>query len=144
MISGYHHSYSGIRHGQIFLIKPYIMKLISQILIAVVAIEHLYILWLEMFAWTTRGRKTFKSFPAELFEKTRPMAANQGLYNGFLAAGLIWSLLIIDHRWSCYTASFFLSCVTVAGLFGAITVQRSIFFIQAMPAIIALLFIWLS
>ncbi|MBA2421904.1 MAG: DUF1304 domain-containing protein, partial [Chitinophagales bacterium] len=70
------------------------MKLIAEILIGFVAIEHLYILWMEMFAWTSMGARTFKNFPAELFEKTREMAANQGLYNGFLSAGLIWSLLI--------------------------------------------------
>jgi len=116
------------------------MKLFSEILISVVAIEHIYILWLEMFAWTTKGRKTFKSFPADLFEKTKSMAANQGLYNGFLAAGLIWSLFISDSAWSNYVAYFFLSCVIVAGLYGAVTVQKSIFFIQALPAILALAF----
>ena len=114
------------------------MKLISEILIAIVAIEHIYILWLEMFAWTTAGRKTFKSFPAELFEKTKSLAANQGLYNGFLAAGLCWSLLIQDAAWSNHVACFFVGCVTVAGIYGALTVQRSIFFVQALPAIIAL------
>jgi len=116
------------------------MKLLSQIFVAVVAIEHLYIVWLEMFAWTTAGRKTFKSLPADMFEKTKSMAGNQGLYNGFLAAGLVWSLLITDAAWSNNVACFFLSCVTVAGLYGAATVQRSIFFIQAMPAIIGLAF----
>jgi putative membrane protein len=114
------------------------MQLIAEILVGIVAAEHLYILWLEMFAWTTRARKTFRSFPAELFEPTQPMAANQGLYNGFLAAGLIWSLLIQDSAWSQHVSIFFLSCVIVAGLFGAYTVQRSIFFVQALPAIIAL------
>ncbi len=67
------------------------MKLTAHILIAFVAIEHLYILWIEMFAWTTAGKKTFKTFPPDLFEPTRALAANQGLYNGFLSAGLIWS-----------------------------------------------------
>jgi putative membrane protein len=115
------------------------MKLIAEILIGVVAIEHIYILWLEMFAWTTQGRKTFKSFPPDLFEKTKSLAANQGLYNGFLAAGLIWSLLIDDAVWSTNVAYFFLGCVIVAGVFGALTAQRSIFFVQALPAILALL-----
>lgn len=114
------------------------MKLISEILIGLIAIEHLYILWLEMFAWTTKGRQSFKSFPPELFEKTKPMAANQGLYNGFLAAGLIWSLLISDPEWSSNVAFFFLGCVLVAGIYGGITVQKSIFFVQAVPAILAL------
>jgi putative membrane protein len=115
------------------------MKILATILTGVVAAEHLYILWLEMFAWTTKGRSTFKSFPADLFEKTKPMAANQGLYNGFLAAGLIWSLLIRDPVWSNYVALFFLGCVIVAGIYGAITVQRSIFFVQALPAILAMI-----
>ena len=114
------------------------MKLISQVLIVIVAAEHLYILWLEMFAWNTAGRKTFKSFPAELFEPTKSLAANQGLYNGFLAAGLIWSLLITDSMWSSHIAFFFLGCVTVAGIYGGITVQRSIFFVQSVPAILAI------
>ena len=116
------------------------MQLIAKLLIALVAVEHLYILWLEMFAWTTQGRKTFKSLPPDLFEKTKPMAANQGLYNGFLAAGLLWSLLIDDSVWHTNVAIFFLGCVIVAGLYGALTVQRSIFYIQALPAIIALIF----
>ncbi len=120
------------------------MKLIAQILIGLVAVEHIYILWLEMFAWTTQGRKTFRSFPPELFEPTKSMAANQGLYNGFLAAGLIWSLLIDDAAWRVNIACFFLGCVIVAGIYGALTAQRSIFFVQALPAIIALLFVLLS
>jgi len=115
------------------------MKLIAEILIGFVAIEHIYILWLEMFAWTTRGRKTFRSLAPELFEPTKSLAANQGLYNGFLSAGLIWSLLIQDAAWSVNVAYFFLGCVIVAGVFGALTAQRSIFFVQALPAIIALL-----
>ncbi|MBD2756066.1 DUF1304 domain-containing protein [Spirosoma validum] len=120
------------------------MKLIASILIGFVAIEHLYILWLEMFAWTTRGRKTFKSLPPDLFEPTKSLAANQGLYNGFLAAGLIWSLLIQNNEWHNNVAYFFLGCVIVAGIFGALTAQKSIFYVQALPAIIALLFTLLS
>ncbi|MVM32709.1 DUF1304 family protein [Spirosoma sp. HMF4905] len=114
------------------------MKLIAEILIGVVAIEHIYILWLEMFAWTTRGRKTFRSLAPELFEPTKALAANQGLYNGFLAAGLIWSLLINDSAWRINVAIFFLGCVIVAGIYGALTAQKSIFFVQALPAILAL------
>ncbi|MXV13927.1 DUF1304 domain-containing protein [Hufsiella ginkgonis] len=115
------------------------MKLASQILIALVAIEHLYILWIEMFAWTTAGRRTFKSFPAHLFEPTKALAANQGLYNGFLSAGLVWSLCITDAAWSSHVATFFLGCVVVAGLFGAITADKKIFFTQGLPALTALL-----
>jgi putative membrane protein len=119
------------------------LKVLSELLIGFVAILHIYILWLEMFAWNTRGRKTFKSFPQELFEKTKPMAANQGLYNGFLAAGLIWSLLIFDKEWSAHVAIFFLGCVIIAGIYGALTVQKTIFFIQSVPALLALLFVLL-
>jgi len=115
------------------------MKLLSDILITLVALLHLYILWLEMFAWTTRGKRTFKSLPEDLFEKTKGLAANQGLYNGFLAAGLIWSLLIGDANWSANVAFFFLGCVAVAGIYGAITAQRSILFVQALPALLALI-----
>lgn len=113
-------------------------------MIALVALLHVYILWLEMFAWTTRGRKTFKSIAPELFEPTKTLAANQGLYNGFLAAGLIWSLLITDAEWSARVAYFFLSCVLVAGIYGAATAQRSILFVQAMPALAGILLVWLA
>jgi putative membrane protein len=116
------------------------MKILAQILVALVALEHLYILWLEMFAWETRGKKVFKgSLPNELFKPTKVMAANQGLYNGFLAAGLIWSLCIDDINWSRYVAFFFLGCVIVAGVYGAATASRKIFFVQALPALMALL-----
>ncbi|MBA4196192.1 MAG: DUF1304 domain-containing protein [Chitinophaga sp.] len=114
------------------------MHILSKILIVFVAIEHVYILWLEMFAWTTRGRKVFKSIPSHLFEPTKTFAANQGLYNGFLAAGLIWSLCITNIEWSNYVAYFFLGCVSIAGIYGAITAQKSIFYVQALPALIAL------
>ena len=70
------------------------MDIVIKILTGVIAFFHIYILWFEMFAWETRGRKVFKKFPAELFGQTKAMAANQGLYNGFLAAGLIWSFFI--------------------------------------------------
>jgi putative membrane protein len=115
------------------------MNLLSQLIIGFIAVLHLYILWLEMFAWTTRGRKVFKTIPADQFEKTRVMAANQGLYNGFLAAGLIWSLCICDTDWSQNVALFFLSCVLVAGIYGALTASKRIFFVQAIPAILGLL-----
>jgi putative membrane protein len=115
------------------------MKLLSSILIALVAVEHLYILWLEMFVWTTKGKKVFKTIPADLFEKTKVLAANQGLYNGFLAIGLIWSLFIKNEEWHFNVAAFFLSCVIVAGIYGAVTAAKSIFIKQAMPAIIALI-----
>jgi len=115
------------------------MNLLSQLIIGYVALLHLYILWLEMFAWTTRGRKVFKNIPEDQFEKTKVMAANQGLYNGFLAAGLLWSLVIKDPVWGKYVALFFLSCVLVAGIYGALSASKRIFFVQAVPAILGLL-----
>lgn len=115
------------------------MIIASKILIALVALEHLYILYIEMFAWETKGKDTFKSIPPELFKSTKVLAANQGLYNGFLAIGLIWSLLISNPEWAVSTAVFFLSCVIIAGLYGAFTASKSIFFKQALPAIIALI-----
>jgi len=115
------------------------MEILSKILIGVVALEHIYILYLEMFAWTTRGPKVFKNFPKELFPKTVSLAANQGLYNGFLSAGLIWSLLINDAVWSKNVAYFFLGCVIVAGIYGALTASKRIFVVQAVPAILALI-----
>lgn len=115
------------------------LTIINQILIVIIAIEHLYILWLEMFAWETLGKKTFKGSLAEnLFTPTKVLAANQGLYNGFLAAGLIWSLCISDIVWQVNIATFFLVCITTAGIYGAISASKKIFFIQALPAIIAL------
>ena len=120
------------------------MELISKILIAIVALEHLYILYMEMFAWETLGKKTFKgSLPDELFKPTKGLAANQGLYNGFLSAGLIWSLFIGDAVWAKNVAIFFLGCVIVAGIYGALSASRKIFFVQALPAIIALVFVLL-
>ena len=115
------------------------MILLAKIMTAFVAVLHIYFLWLEMFAWTTKARKVFRSFPQELFEPTKQMAANQGLYNGFLAAGLLWSLFIKDSFWSIYVAWFFLGCVLVAGIYGALSVSKKIFFIQGVPALIAII-----
>ncbi len=114
------------------------MKIIACIGIALVALEHLYFLYFEMFAWTTIGKKTFRSMPEHLFEPTRAMAANQGLYNGFLAAGLMWSLLISDALWQMRVASFFLSCIAVAGVYGGLTVSKKIAYVQALPALVTL------
>ena len=120
------------------------MNILSQLIIGFIALLHIYILWLEMFAWTTRGRKVFKTIHEDQFEKTKVMAANQGLYNGFLGAGLIWSLLILDTDWSKNIAIFFLSCVLVAGIYGAMTASKRIFFVQAVPAILGLLSLMLK
>ena len=116
------------------------MSIIAKIAIGIIAIEHIYILWLEMFAWTTRARKVFP-LPKDLFEPTKSMAANQGLYNGFLAAGLIWSLLITNVEWAQNIALFFLGCVLVAGLYAGITVTKRIFMVQGLPALVAILIV---
>ncbi len=114
------------------------MDLIIKFLIGAIAFIHLYILWFEMFAWTTRGPKVFRSFPKDLFEPTKALAANQGLYNGFLAAGLIWTFFISNEIWQTNVALFFLACVLVAGLYGAFTAEKKIFFVQALPALMAI------
>lgn len=121
------------------------MKTVAVILTLIVAIEHCYILWMEMFAWETAGKKVFgKSLPPELFKPTKGLAANQGLYNGFLAAGLIWSLLISDAAWSFNVAVFFLSCVIIAAVYGAVTASVSILVKQGIPAILAMIFVCIA
>ena len=111
------------------------MATASQVLTGLVAFLHVYFLVLEMFLWTTPfGAKTFKRPIAEM-EQTKVLAANQGLYNGFLAAGLVWSYFA-DSGFEIRV--FFLGCVVVAGLYGALTASRTILFVQALPAIAAL------
>lgn len=117
------------------------MRYTTTILIVAIALMHLYFLWLEMFAWTTKGKKVFRSFPKELFEPTKKLAANQGLYNGFLAAGLLWSLFISDPFWSNNIALFFLICVLIAGIYGGISADKKIFLVQGLPALLTLLII---
>lgn len=119
------------------------MKTIGFIIIGIIAIEHIYFLWLEMFAWETKGKEVFKMLAPNLFKPTKVLAANQGLYNGFLSAGLIWTFFISDDLWRFYISVFFLSCITVAGIYGALTASKKIFYVQAVPAIIALIFIHL-
>lgn len=115
------------------------MHLISKILIGIIAIQHIYIVYFEMFAWTTVGRKIFGKYPKEFFPKTKVLAANQGLYNGFLVLGLAWSLFIQDPVWSRNVALFFVGCVSIAGIYGGLTATRKIFIVQGIPAILALL-----
>jgi putative membrane protein len=110
------------------------MALASQVLAGLVAVLHVYFLVLEMFLWATPfGQKTFKRSAAEQ-EATKILAGNQGLYNGFLAAGLLWSLCSGD----LHVRMFFLGCVVIAGLYGAATAARQILFVQAIPAALAL------
>lgn len=115
------------------------MEIVAKILIVLVALEHIYFMYFEMFAWETIGKKTFRSLPEQLFTPTKALAANQGLYNGFLAAGLIWTFFISDTYWSNNIALFFLGCVTIAGIYGAITASKKIFYVQALPAILAII-----
>ena len=110
--------------------------MISNILIAIVALIHVYIVILEMILWDKpTGRKAFGLTP-EFAAATRVLAANQGLYNGFLVAGLAWGLWQGETGFS--TKLFFLACVLVAGLFGAATASRKILFVQALPAVLAI------
>jgi putative membrane protein len=112
--------------------------MIARVLIGLVAAIHVYILVLEMFLWRGRARRIFR-LSAEKAEMTAQMAGNQGLYNGFLAAGLVWALISGLDR-----AAFFLICVAVAGIYGALTVQRSILYVQTIPAALALAALYLN
>ncbi|MFD1745657.1 DUF1304 domain-containing protein [Rhizobium helianthi] len=115
------------------------MCIAADTLTLLLAILHVYILILEMFLWTKQaGRKAF-GMSAERAELTRVMAGNQGLYNGFLAAGLIWALLHPNPIVAVELKLFFTGCVLVAGLYGGLTVGRKILYIQALPAAIGLL-----
>ena len=120
------------------------MHYVTNILIGIVVLLHLYFLWLEMFVWTTKAKKVFRNFPKELFEPTKAMAANHGLYNGFLAAGLLWSFFIEDPVWKLNVSLFFLACVLLAGVYGAFTVSKKIFFVQGLPALIALVLLFVN
>jgi putative membrane protein len=116
---------------------------IANVLVALVAILHLYFLVLEMFLWTKPlGLKTFRNSPEKAAE-TAVLAANQGLYNGFLAAGLAWGL-IHSAPFGFQIKVFFLLCVIVAGIYGAATVSRRILYVQAAPAAVALALLWLA
>jgi len=119
------------------------MTLVASALIALVAAIHVYIVVLEMWLWTKpSGRRVFRTTP-EQAAQTATLAANQGLYNGFLVAGLLWALLAAEpfHR---PVGTFFLVCVAVAGAFGAATVSRRILVVQTVPAVAALICLWLS
>jgi putative membrane protein len=116
---------------------------IANCLVALVAALHVYFLILEMFLWTRPlGLKTFRNTPEKAADSA-VLAANQGLYNGFLAAGLIWGLLQGTPAFALQIKTFFLLCVIVAGVYGAVTVSRRILLVQAMPAAVALVLLWL-
>ncbi len=114
------------------------MKLIATILTAFLAVEHIGILILEMFFWNHPiGQKIFNMTP-EVSASSATLATNQGLYNGFLAAGLFWGLFSGRNE----IKIFFLACIVLAGIFGGLTAKTSILFTQALPALIALIFVW--
>lgn len=120
------------------------MQVLSKIFSALVAMEHIYILVLEMFLWQTEyAMKRFGTTP-EFAAESHVLAMNQGLYNGFLAAGLIWALVFLKDRVQFQVLCFFLGCVIVAGIFGGATAKPAIFFIQAVPALIALVLVILA
>jgi putative membrane protein len=115
----------------------------ANIVIGIVIALHCYFLVLEMFLWTKPfGLKAFGN-SKEFAESTKVLAPNQGLYNGFLAAGLIWALFNPDPYSAFHTKLFFLSCIIVAGAYGAISVSKKILFFQALPALLALVLTWI-
>lgn len=113
------------------------MKLLHTILILLIALEHIYFLILEMFLWTSpKGIKAFGLKSKQFAEDTKVLAANQGLYNGFLATGLVYALVNKDT----YTGVFFLICIVIAGLYGSYSTKKvKLFYIQSVPAIVTLI-----
>lgn len=117
------------------------MSAIASLVIALVALLHLWFLVLEMFLWDKpAGRRAFGT-TAEFAAQSKVLAANQGLYNGFLAAGLIWGLWLGDN--GTPVKCFFLACVLIAGIYGGLTASRKILWIQALPAALGLVLLWL-
>lgn len=118
------------------------MEVVQKFLIGFVAFLHLGFLYMEMVLWAKPiGQKIFH-LDADFAQKSAPLAANQGLYNGFLAAGLIWSLCTTDSFMALKLQIFFLTCILVAGIFGGLTASKNIFFLQALPAAVALAFLY--
>ncbi|MEE1670858.1 DUF1304 domain-containing protein [Streptomyces sp. WAC07094] len=113
------------------------MEILANVLVGLVAALHMYILVMEIFLWERKPGRGLHGFEPELARTTAPMAANQGLYNGFLAAGLVWGLIAGDPT-GFRVQVFFLVCVVIAGVFGAVTANRRILFAQALPGALAL------
>ena len=119
------------------------MNLVATIFVGLVAALHVYFLVLEMFLWATPyGQKTFGRTKEEQ-DQTKVLAGNQGLYNGFLAAGLVWGM-VAGEPFGVSLKIFFLACVIVAGIYGGATAAKKILYVQAIPAAIALVLVWLS
>lgn len=120
------------------------MNWIANALVLLVAALHVYFLLLEMFLWQKPiGLKTFSNTP-ERARDTAVLAANQGLYNGLLALGLFWGLAHSAPAFAFQIKAFFLICVIIAGIYGAISVSKKIFFVQALPALLALIALWMT
>ncbi len=120
------------------------MNLVAALLVALIAALHVFFLVLEIFLWTKPlGLKVFRNTPDKA-AASAVLAANQGLYNGFLAAGLVWSLLHPNPAVAQQLATFFLGCVVVAGSYGAWTVSGRILYVQAAPAVLALIAVWIA
>ncbi len=113
------------------------MEILANVLVGLVAVLHGYILVMEVFLWQKKPGRALHGFDREMAAATAPMAANQGLYNGFLAAGLVWGLVASDPT-GFRVQVFFLVCVVVAGVFGSVTANRRILFAQALPGALAL------
>lgn len=113
--------------------------MLGNIFVGLVALLHTYFLVLEMFLWTTaKGRKVFGQ-SKEQAEATKVLAANQGLYNGFLVAGLVWGLIAANAEFALQIKIFFLSCVLIAGIYGAYSANKKIFFVQGLPALLGII-----
>jgi putative membrane protein len=120
------------------------MLIASQIIVTLIGVLHIYILIMEMFLWRSeRAYKAFGTTP-EVAAITAPLAANQGLYNGFLAAGLLWGVIHPNRAFAWQIQTFFLLCVAVAGVYGAATAKRSILFVQTVPSAIGLALVLLA
>lgn len=120
------------------------MSVPAMVLVGLICFVHIYIAVFEMFFWEKRGPKVFSSFERDLFPKTKALAFNQGVYNGFLAAGLLWSFFISDPVWQRNVATCFVAMVGVAGIAGAATAEKKILFVQTIPAALALAALWLD
>ena len=120
------------------------MNIVANIMVGFVAVAHLGFLYLEMFLWNTpKGHKVFKLDPA-FAEQSAALASNQGLYNGFLAVGLLWAMFHSSAATSFQLKVFFLSCVIVAGAYGWMTVSKTILYVQLIPAVLALALVFLA
>ncbi len=120
------------------------MKILAIVLVGLVATLHVLFGFREMFLWKTPTGKKLLKLTDDQQEHGAVLAKNQGLYNYFLAAGLVWGLLIADPTQALHTQTFFLSCVVVAGIYGAITASKSIIVVQGLPAIAALAAVWVA